>query len=541
MITGFENLNVAIDDTQKQFLVDVMTASQKRTFKVLVMVWFSSVCLFWIWWLNPNHFTSLFGMLVNSAILAWTTLLPGYYFFFVSRMKKPNPHLSIPSDLRVAMVVTKAPSEPFTIVRKTLEAMISQSYPHDNWLADEDPDQKTVNWCKNYGVSISSRKGIAEYHRNTWPRRTKSKEGNLAYFYDKYGYENYDIVAQLDADHRPDPGYLKEMLRPFADPRVGYVSAPSICDNNAKTSWAARARLHAESTMHGSLQAGYNDGWAPLCIGSHYAVRTFALKEIGGLGPELAEDHSTTFLMNVHGWKGIHALDAIAHGDGPATFTDCVTQEFQWSRSLVNILFALTPKYLSRLPLKLKFQFLFAQSWYPLFGFAMLISYILPIVALVSKSPRMNISYLAFLPFSTTITLTTVLLVAWIKRLSVLRPRESKIISWEIILFQLTRWPWILHGFISGLTDSALRKHFEFRVTPKGGAAFNSLPPKIILPYIVLAVFAAAVAIIQNSPVDARGYYYFLIMASFFYGLSLFIIIIRNLYEMRLSKLIQES
>src|SRR5207237_789745 len=136
--------------------------------------------------------------------------------------------------------------------------------------------------------------------------------GNLAYFYDTVGYEKYDIVVQLDADHQPGPGYLTEMVRPFTDPQVGYVSAPSICDANASLSWAARARLYAESTMHGALQAGYNSGRSPLCIGSHYAVRTSALQQIGGIGPELAEDHSTTFLMQAHGWKGVHAFDAIA-------------------------------------------------------------------------------------------------------------------------------------------------------------------------------------------------------------------------------------
>ncbi|MGO8536006.1 glycosyltransferase, partial [Rhizobium ruizarguesonis] len=88
------------------------------------------------------------------------------------------------------------------------------------------------------------------------------------------------------------------MLRPFADPKVGYVSAPSICDNNASESWSARGRLYAEASMHGSLQACYNGGLAPMCIGSHYAVRTVALKQIGGLGPELAEDHSSSMSLN---------------------------------------------------------------------------------------------------------------------------------------------------------------------------------------------------------------------------------------------------
>lgn len=65
---------------------------------------------------------------------------------------------------------------------------------------------------------------------------------------------------------------------------------PSICAANAAQSWAARTRMYTEAAFHGVFQSGYTGALAPMCIGSHYAVRTAALKEVGGLGPELAED-----------------------------------------------------------------------------------------------------------------------------------------------------------------------------------------------------------------------------------------------------------
>ena len=264
------------------------------------------------------------------------------------------------------MITTRAPSEPFAIVKHTLESMLAQRYPHDTWLADEAPTEEIYEWCKVHGVQVSTRHNVVEYHRHCWPKRTKCKEGNLAYFYDHYGYREYDFVIQLDADHVPEAGYLEAMLRPFVVNDVGYVSAPSICDKNAGTSWSARGRLYSESVMHGPLQCGYTNGFAPLCIGSHYAVRTSALQEIGGLGPELAEDHTTTLMFNCHGWRGVHAMDAIAHGDGPPTFADCLTQEFQWSRSLMIVLLTILPRYWSRLSYRKRFQFLFSELWYPL-------------------------------------------------------------------------------------------------------------------------------------------------------------------------------
>ena len=241
---------------QKAFLIDVMSKKQKRTFTVLVTAWVGALAFFWQWWLQAEHILSWLDMLIISLIVAWQTVVPGYYFYFVSRMKRFNPAIKIPTDWRVAMVVTKAPSEPWSLVKKTIEAVLAQTYPHDVWLADESPQPETIEWCKAHGVKLSSREGIEAYHRPTWPRRTRCKEGNLAYFYDIYGYDRYDIVVQLDADHVPEANYLEEMIRPFVNPAVGYVAAPSICDANAHASWVVNARAFAEGSMHGSLQAG---------------------------------------------------------------------------------------------------------------------------------------------------------------------------------------------------------------------------------------------------------------------------------------------
>src|ERR1700687_4305813 len=310
------------------YLSPLMSRAQEIQHWGWLAILLAALAYFWTWWLRPEHNIGSFSYAIILIVIAWPTLLPLYFILILSRARVPSPEFSVPPGYRVAMVVTKVPSEPFPLVRETLEAMLHQNYPHDTWLADEDPSPETIRWCREHGVMISTRKGRMDYHRSSWPRRTRCKEGNLAFFYDHYGYANYDFVVQLDADHVPTDGYLEEMLRGFADPKVGYVSAPSICDKNAEESWSARGRLYVEGLLHGPLQAGYTGGLAPLCIGSHYAVRTMALKEIGGLGPELAEDHSTSLIMNAHGWRGVHALNAIAHGAGPQTFADLATQEF---------------------------------------------------------------------------------------------------------------------------------------------------------------------------------------------------------------------
>ena len=412
-----------------ELLVPALTTPQKWQYRALCILWLMALVHFWLWWFETQHVISGFWFGVNSIVLVWLTIIPNYFLFMFVRGRVPNPTLALPGSYRVAMVVTKAPSEPFEIVRRTLQGMLAQSHPHDTWLADEDPSPHTVAWCAHHGVRISTRRGCADYHRAEWPRRTRCKEGNLAYFYDHFGYAMYDIVVQMDADHVPAENYLVEMLRPFVDPSVGYVSAPSICDNNAGISWSARSRLWVEATLHGALQVGYTGGFAPLCIGSHYAVRTAALRDIGGVGPELAEDHSTSLMMNGHGWRGVHAVNAIAHGDGPVTFADAVTQEFQWSRSLTIILLKYTPKYFRLLPPRLRLQFVFCQLWYPLFSVMMLVMYLLPVLALMRNKPLVAVAYPEF--FIRFGLLSITLMAVWLHHHRWSRPHNARVFSWE--------------------------------------------------------------------------------------------------------------
>ena len=395
-------------------------------------------------------------------------------------------------------------------------------------------------------MKLSCRKGIPEYHQPVWPRRTKCKEGNLAYFYDTYGYDAYDVVVQLDADHIPAKDYLEHMIRPFVHAEVGYVSAPSICDTNASTSWSARGRLFSESIMHGVLQAGYSFDYAPLCIGSHYAVRTKALKEIGGLGPELAEDHSTTLLFNAHGWKGVHAFDATANGEGPQTFADCMVQEFQWSRSLVVILFSILPKYWKKLSLKLKIQFLFAELWYPLFGMTMLLGVLLPMIAVSTGVPWVSVSFTEFLTHSIPVMLSIIGVVWYLKAKQLLKPATSPVISLEAVIFQLVRWPWALYGSVMGVITSIGGKSAAFKVTPKGHLVREVLEWKLYLPYFLVICGSLIPLIFMPEKGNADGYFFFLIVNSLMYLIALYLLLFLHKKEARKAnqeqdKLIQTS
>lgn len=501
----------------------LLRGRKRGKYHVLAAIWAVAALWFWAWWLHPDHILSGVRYWVVTIALSWLFILQ-ILLIVVSR-RAVVPASEPPADVRVAMIVTKTPSEPFSLLRKTLEAMLEQTYPHDTWLADEDPQPETIAWCRKNGVKISTRKDRPDYHRAEWPRRTRCKEGNLAFFYDHYGYDEYDFVSQLDADHVPHATYLEEVMRGFADPEVGYVSAPSICAANANESWAARTRLHTEAGFHGIFQCGYAGTLTPMCIGSHYAVRTQALKDVGGLGPELAEDHSTTMIMAAGGWKGVHAFDAIAEGDGPATVSDLCTQEFQWSRSLVSLLLFHTPRYFQNLPVRLRYQFVLCQMLYPIIASVMLVFYVVPIIAVLFDLRYANVTYPDFILHFTAPTIAMIAFSVNLKRDGYYRPKYGRVWCWEKALFPALQWPWVLWGCVMAIRDRVFGGFVDFRITPKGDAVEVKLPIRVVLPYAFLAAGCFVPIILVDHLRDAAGFFLLTFISGFAY-LVVFVVIV---------------
>jgi len=113
------------------YLVQVLNTTQREQLRLLICLWIATVVGFGVWWFEPGHFTGPVRFTFNSLILIWGVIIPGYYFFFLSRMKRSDPALAIPDDWRVAMIVTRAPSEPFALVQRMLLAMKAQGAAHD--------------------------------------------------------------------------------------------------------------------------------------------------------------------------------------------------------------------------------------------------------------------------------------------------------------------------------------------------------------------------------------------------------------------------
>ena len=518
--------------------VPVMTAAEKRTYRVLACLWLIANLVFWSWWLRPSHIVTVPRFLVTTFVIGYTLAMPAYFIFFLGHMRRPNPALTLPAGSRVTFATTFVPgAEGIEVLERTIVAMRDQAgYSHDVWVLDEGNAPEVKALCARVGVYHFSRKGIAPYQATAWPFKARTKAGNYNAWLDWLQSQgiHYDILLQMDTDHVPQPGYLMAMLRPFADPAVAYVAAPSITSGNRDESWAVAARYEVEATLHGALQMGYNSGYAPLIIGSHAAFRVAALERIGGFQHTLAEDHHNTLRLNAAGMGGVFSPDAIAIGDGATCFADAMVQEYQWARALTQVLLTFFPKDGRTLRPRLWAQFIFAETWYPLFALTQLIGWLSPIVALLTGRPLVRVDYFQFLGMQLPVTLSCLAIVWWVKRRGWLRPQESALLSWRSALLMLARWPFVLMAVAEAILGWATKRDFPFRVTPKGARGVKALPLRLLAPYIVIvlgSLAAIAVHLWSGRARDVDGYLYLALVNAALYVALIVAVLALNVRE----------
>jgi cellulose synthase (UDP-forming) len=500
--------------------VPVMSPRQRRVFVLLLVLFAFANGAFWAWWAQPGHVVSVPQYVVTSLLIAYGFCLPSYFLFFLGRMRRPNPELVPPAELRVAFATTYVPvAESIRVLERTLTAMRDQEgHPHDVWVLDEGDDPDVRQLCERLGVRHFSRKGIHRYQAAAWPYRSKTKAGNYNAWLDWTAEREitYDVLLQMDTDHVPQPGYMMEMLKPFADPAVCYVAAPSIASGNWRESWVVRARFEVEATLHGALQMGYNAGWAPIIIGSHAGFRVAALRAIGGFQRTLAEDHHNTLRLNASGKRGLFSPDAIAIGDGATSFAEAMTQEYQWARALTQILFTYFPRDRSRLPLRIWTELLFAETWYPLFAISQALGFISPAIALTFDFSWVSVDYLAFVGMFAMPTVMCLVIVNWVRRCGWLRPADAPVISWRALLLMLARWPFVLVAVVEATLGAITGRRYEFRITSKGRSGARRLPLRMLVPYtvIVLISLGAIAAHLYLEPDESLDGYAYLTLAN---------------------------
>lgn len=146
-----------------------------------------------------------------------------------------------------------------------------------------------------------------------------------------------EIILTTDADCRPGPEWVAAMVRPFADPSVGMVSAsaPLVSDRN-NIWWEA---LFLDSCAFDALgAAGTGRGLSLTCSGRNLAYRKQLFEELGGFqGVEHFISGDDDLLMQKMAATGqwrlkfVLSSDALVPSPAPDTFGAFIRQRMRFA------------------------------------------------------------------------------------------------------------------------------------------------------------------------------------------------------------------
>lgn len=371
--------------------------------------------------------------------------------------------------------------EPMDVLAPTIAAACALEPAHATWVLDDGDRPWVQDLCRAYGARYVQR----ETHEH-------AKAGNINHALEVMQHEaeagatDYEVLAFLDCDHVPLPGFLTETLGWFDDPDVALVQAPQSYYNDGAfdddgSSGEQGLFFHVQMPAKNSANSG------AFWCGSTSLIRREALHNIGGIATDtIVEDMHTTLLLMRLGWRSVYHHQTLALGLAPDTSSSYLLQRRRWALGAMQVL---VTEGLFRAKRGLSWrtyrEYLEATVWW-LEGVATVFALLLPAALMLAGS---NTSVAPVWQFATVFVLTFTLRLWGIKALFRGHIEWLSAFSLRIIRIPIGLacvW-WLI-----------TRRTLRFEVTPKSAAAKRSVgkvPASITLLLVVtnvLLVYAAA-------------------------------------------------
>jgi cellulose synthase/poly-beta-1,6-N-acetylglucosamine synthase-like glycosyltransferase len=221
-----------------------------------------------------------------------------------------------------------------TVVARLLDAAGTIDYPRDKLeiqvLDDSSDETRAIAEGK---VAELRQRGIdMVYVRRS--NRVGYKAGALDY---GLGQAKGELIAVFDADFIPQPGFLRDIVGHFKDPKCGMV----------QTRWGHLNRDHSALT---SIQALMLDGHhlvenrarfgASLMFnfsGTGGIWRRTAIQDAGGWQHDtLTEDLDLSYRAQLAGWRFVYRPDVLTPAELPEDMSAFRAQQFRWAKGTVQ-------------------------------------------------------------------------------------------------------------------------------------------------------------------------------------------------------------
>ncbi|GJF33559.1 bi-functional transferase/deacetylase [Kitasatospora sp. NE20-6] len=221
-----------------------------------------------------------------------------------------------PAVTRPATVLVPAYNEQECIAN-TLRSLVDGEHPIEVIVIDDGSTDDTVRIVEDLalpGVRVISQ-----------PNSGKATALNTG-----IAHAAHDLIVMMDGDTVFEPSTVRELVQPFADPRVGAVAGNAKVGNRDSLIGAWQ---HVEYVMGFNLDRRMYDelGCMPTVPGAVGAYRREALEQAGGMSEDtLAEDTDLTMALHIDGWRVVYAENARAWTEAPSTLSQLWSQRYRW-------------------------------------------------------------------------------------------------------------------------------------------------------------------------------------------------------------------
>ncbi|MGQ9543180.1 MAG: glycosyltransferase [Candidatus Bathyarchaeia archaeon] len=250
-------------------------------------------------------------------------LISFFYLFLVWNVKTP----ARPATYFPKVTVMAYAWQSGNVIRRKIENFLSQDYPKDRFeviIYDNQSTDETPIICRQYEEA-----GLIKYYRPKVPYDRKAPVLDEAIGKVATG----DFIALTDPDGVCEREWVKKIIQPFIDPRVGAVSGITHCGNWHKNLFT---RLRAiEDEWWNNISYTARNGkirltrFQPLC-GCNYAIRRRTWEDIGrSHGRGLLEDLELSIRLHSKGWL-VEVADAHVWQEEVEDIGQYVRQRRRW-------------------------------------------------------------------------------------------------------------------------------------------------------------------------------------------------------------------
>ena len=216
-------------------------------------------------------------------------------------------------------------------LKENIESFFRQDYPSFEILfAADDPDDAALGVIREISAKYPRiRSQILVTGKPPWPNPP-------AYcFYRMSQAAAHEMLVTSDSDVEVSPDYLREVVAPLLDPKVGMVTCV-YRGKNVSGFWSGETAIGMSVEMTaGVLVANLLEGMK-FGLGPTIAVRRDALEKIGGysvLGDYFANDFMIGNLIEKAGYRVVLSGHVIDHVVSQPTFRRMWENQLRWAKS----------------------------------------------------------------------------------------------------------------------------------------------------------------------------------------------------------------